>query len=262
MDNRIIAIQRDTRFSPNSVSRDREIFELVCREIDSEIPIIDESQLSDYLSADVYISMARLPESLSTLEKLKEEGRIVINDARAVESCTRSKLDTIMTLNNIPKPPQKGENGYWLKRGDAAAQEENDVVFCPDEESLQDSCRHFIQRGISDYTISAHVVGDVIKFYGVSNGFFRYFYPTDDHHMKFKHELINGKAHHYAFDVDALKNETTRLAKLIGIDVYGGDVIVDKNGLFYIIDFNDWPSFSRCKTEAAKAISQLIKERI
>ena len=59
MDNRIIAIQRDTRFSPNSVSKDREILELVCREIDSEIPIIDESQLSDNLSADVYISMAR-----------------------------------------------------------------------------------------------------------------------------------------------------------------------------------------------------------
>jgi glutathione synthase/RimK-type ligase-like ATP-grasp enzyme len=80
--------------------------------------------------------------------------------------------------------------------------------------------------------------------------------------MKFKHELRNGKAHHYTFDVDALKSVTTRLAQLIGIDVYGGDVIVDKNGLFYIIDFNDWPSFSRCKTEAAKAISQLIKERI
>jgi len=40
--------------------------------------------------------------------------------------------------------------------------------------------------------------------------------------------------------------------------VYGGDAIVQADGSFYIIDFNDWPSFSPCVNAAAEAISQLI----
>ena len=40
-----------------------------------------------------------------------------------------------------------------------------------------------------------------------------------------------------------------------GLDVYGGDCIVREDGTFCIIDLNDWPSFSRCREEAAKAIA-------
>ena len=50
-----------------------------------------------------------------------------------------------------------------------------------------------------------------------------------------------------------------RLAAVIGLDVYGGDCIVRSDGTFAIIDFNDWPSFSRCREEAAKAIAEKVK---
>ena len=49
-----------------------------------------------------------------------------------------------------------------------------------------------------------------------------------------------------------------QLARLTNIDVYGGDCIVDHEGRFFIIDFNDWPSFSACKEQAADSISQLV----
>ena len=45
------------------------------------------------------------------------------------------------------------------------------------------------------------------------------------------------------------------LAEAVGLKVYGGDCIVDETGHFYMIDFNDWPSFSRCREEAATAIA-------
>ena len=51
------------------------------------------------------------------------------------------------------------------------------------------------------------------------------------------------------------QSEVERLAQLVGIEVYGGDAIIDSEGRFYIIDFNDWPSFSRCRDEAAEAIA-------
>ncbi|MFS6554926.1 hypothetical protein VPJ68_05445, partial [Parabacteroides distasonis] len=42
--------------------------------------------------------------------------------------------------------------------------------------------------------------------------------------------------------------------------MYGGDAIVTADGNFVIIDFNDWPSFSRCRDEAAEAIAEYVKK--
>jgi len=58
-----------------------------------------------------------------------------------------------------------------------------------------------------------------------------------------------------------LHAESARLAQLVGIDVFGGDAIIDSNGKFYIIDFNDWPSFSRCRDEAAKEIVKIVERK-
>ena len=38
-------------------------------------------------------------------------------------------------------------------------------------------------------------------------------------------------------------------SRLLHTPVYGGDAIVKSNGTYVIIDFNDWPSFSRCREE-------------
>jgi len=47
---------------------------------------------------------------------------------------------------------------------------------------------------------------------------------------------------------------------MVKIDVYGGDAIIDAEGRISIIDFNDWPSFSRCREEAADAIAKYITD--
>lgn len=119
----------------------------------------------------------------------------------------------------------------------------------------------FRRRGIEDMVISAHVEGDLVKFYGVGERMFRYYYPSDDGISKFGDEARNGQARHYAFSQTALRKTVAQLAELAGVAVYGGDAIIDEHGSFYIIDFNDWPSFSRCRDEAARAIVQEILEK-
>ena len=106
--------------------------------------------------------------------------------------------------------------------------------------------------------VSAHVPGDLVKFYGVGTAFFQFFYPSDDGISKFGDEKRNGVAHHYAFEAERLHQEVVRLSQLVGVEVFGGDAIIDEHGRFYIIDFNDWPSFSRCREEAAMAIAQCV----
>ena len=278
----LIAVRRDDRFSPNSVEKDRLILEAacnnVCRHFEQQgepcaLRWVDEAELTTNDDADLYLSMARLPEALNILEGFEQQGRRVINSPRGVRNCQRSVLEKLMRENNLSTPTayqegQEEQSPCWLKRGDAAAQSKDDVVFCNDAEALKKAISDFEARGISDYVISRHVEGDVVKFYGVSShpasaplaaeempSFFRHFYPTDDGQTKFGDETVrNGEAHHYAFDVSALQSEVERLAQLVGIEVYGGDAIIDSEGRFYIIDFNDWPSFSRCRDEAAEAI--------
>ena len=163
-----------------------------------------------------------------------------------------------MQENGIPTPPETGEHGYWVKRADAAAQTKADVVFCSDKATIEQTKRNFALRGVEDVVVSAHVVGDLIKFYGVGDSFFWYFYPTDNGHSKFGNEKRNGIAQHFGFNLSELRAVATRLARLTGIDVYGGDCIVDREGRFFIIDFNDWPSFSPCREQAANAISLFV----
>jgi hypothetical protein len=103
--------------------------------------------------------------------------------------------------------------------------------------------------------------GDIIKFYGVGNRYFHYSYP-DPEKSKFGLERINGKAQHHPFDLERLKETIFKAAETLEIDIYGGDCIVNAQGEFFIIDFNDFPSFSAVRNEAAKEISAHIMESI
>ena len=266
---RILAVSRAERFSPNSVERDKAIFQAVIdrlQEHDNEVRLVSEENLEDVSeyseyseyseSFDLIITMARQPETLMWLKSL---GVTCVNSPEGIECCTRSRLLSIMEHLGTPVPAQEGSEGYWLKRGDAAAQTDADVVYVSDREQLKTAIQTMRQRGITNYTVSVHVQGDLVKFYGVGQGgFFRWYYPTDDGQTKFGDEHRNGKACHYQFQVEALQNEVQRLAAAVGVSVYGGDAIIRADGSFCLIDFNDWPSFSRCREEAADAIASLL----
>ena len=258
---KILLIQRAEVFSPNSVEKDLAILQAVgaqLRMAGHEVQLVSEQQLGreaqSLASYDLIFSMGRLPETLDALQHLK-----VVNSATGIRNCARCQLETIMQQVGTPIPPREGAHGYWLKRGDAAAQSKSDVQFAADRQELDAKIAAFQQRGITSYTVSAHVPGDLVKFYGVAGtGFFRYYYPTDDGQSKFGDEQRNGTAHHYAFSVEALQQDVETLAQAVGISVYGGDAIIREDGTYCVIDFNDWPSFSRCRDEAARAISSLM----
>ena len=94
-----------------------------------------------------------------------------------------------------------------------------------------------------------------MKFYGVEGtNFFRYYYSGDDTETKFGDEERNGKPQYYSFSSFDLQTDAEKLACLLQTPIYGGDAIIQEDGSYVIIDFNDFPSFSKCRKEAAKAI--------
>lgn len=260
---KIVAIARDKRFSPHSVEKDCAILQAVVEGLQQPVVWTDEAQVQTegLPPADLYLTMARGTAVLQQLAEAEKAGKRVVNAAESVAQCVRSVLHRALQAHAIPLPPTEGNAGYWLKRGDASAQEQGDVVFCRDKEALTMQQQLFVQRGVTDWVVEAHLPGDLLKFYGVAGGFFRYFYPSDDGMSKFGNEQHNGLAHHYAFDAAQLQAMVEQVAALTGVEVYGGDVIVAPSGEFFLIDFNDWPSFSRCREAAAKAIVAWVKHK-
>ncbi len=259
----IYGIIRSEQFSPQSVEKDRAILTAVVERLHGML--IPEQQLCELdLTGlgNVFLNMGRLPETTAFLKQKEDEGALVLNSGYGVEMCQRSRLDALMREKHFPMPKETGANGWWIKRGDAAAQCKDDVLFCESEAALEQAKAKFAQRGITDFIVQEHVCGDLLKFYGVEGtSFFRYYYPGDDGESKFGDEQTNGRPHHYFFQKEHLRSTVEMLSRLVRTPIYGGDAIITPEGEFKIIDFNDWPSFSRCREEAANAIVQLVAFR-
>lgn len=265
-----LLIQRAACYSPNSEEKDLAILQEVgCFFDDAKIVgegefVENFSTYNQLISAELVgsvnayyqiISMARSPKALDCLEQLEQRGIRVLNPSVGIRACQRSNVEKVMRENHLPLLPDEGDDGYWVKRADAAAQSKEDVCFCHDWAEVEKIKSTFAQRGITDIVTQAHVKGDVVKFYGVEGtGFFRYYYSGDDTETKFGDEERNGKPQYYPFSSSDLQGDAEKLACLLQTPIYGGDAIIQEDGSYVIIDFNDFPSFSKCRKEAAKAI--------
>ena len=246
---KILAVKRDERFSLDAAEKDLQILSEVARLMGSDVTFVAEKDIDSAPEADVYLSMARLPQTIERLKAIQQAGALVVNSPESVEMCTRNQIDQVMRDACVPMPPLEGKHGYWLKRGDAQAHSADDLVYCNTEEELDEARRRLSEKGVETTVVSAHVEGSLVKFYCAGNAYFRYFYVDDD-------------IPHHAFDEQKLRDAAHSVAQRIGIDIYGGDCIVTSDGSFYIIDFNDWPSFHLCHEEAASEIAKVIKGKI
>ena len=147
----LISIYRAERYSPNSVERDKAIMDAVCeklgtrytiyktREEDIEtegMPLMQrlaDAHLPHSSTPLLILSMARSRKALDILTQMETEGTRVINRPQPVLNATRSVIDRMMRENDIPCAPLHGDHGWWIKRGDEAAQEKGDVRFAADE---------------------------------------------------------------------------------------------------------------------------------
>ena len=273
----MLLIQRAKRYSPHSEEKDLAILEAVGRLL-GKVDIVGEEALETFLQSHervgeslskagvpterrLVLSMGRAPQTLDYLSTLEEKGVCVLNPTAGVRACQRSNIERVMRENHLPLPPSEGEKGYWLKRGDQSAETQEDVCYCANRIELELAKERFQQRGIVDFIVQAHVEGDLIKFYGVEGtNFCRCFYACDDGETKFGAELHYGISHHFSYSKEQLQHDAEQLSRLLQTPIYGGDAIIRADGTYVIIDFNDWPSYSRCRQEAAQAIVERVRQ--
>ena len=149
----------------------------------------------------------------------------------------------------------------WIKKAEGWSCHKDDVAYAGNAHEAKAILEQMHRRGIGKAIYSKHIEGDLIKFYAVGNDWFHSCYPEQGK-TKFGLEALNGTPKHYSFDCGELKRIAGKAAEAIGVEIYGGDCIVDKAGNIYIIDINDFPSFSAVRKEAAEEIAKHIANTV
>lgn len=277
---RITAIYRQQKHSPNLSEADARIVEAVAQLLKNEgyeVAMLSEEEFVDNATeSEFVINMCRTPQALDKLQAMEQEGVVVINSAHSIRNCSRRKLTQLFAQNSIPHPHthliRTDETNTlhcevslpaWLKLPDAPTIQKDDICYVATLQELEKSLKQYAERGVKEVIVSSHLSGDLVKFYSVAGTqFIHTTYPTISQHSKFGYEKHNDEVKHTPFSKTALLHICNKAAEATGVKVFGGDCIVDEEGNPQIIDFNDWPSFSSCTSEAAQHIALMIKNEI
>ena len=278
----IAGIMRAGAYSPNHIGNEAAIFNAVAEQLRKRgciVTVYSEEQFNSGLVKErIILNMCREQQSIKRLQEMEDDGCIVINSGYGIENCTRERMTRILMGHGIPYPDSiivntneavigelknAGINNCRIKRGDFHAMHKEDVSYVRHAEEAQEVLQEFFFRGIKRAVINKHLVGDLIKFYGMyGSPFFFWFYPFDDGHSKYGLEAINGKSKGIDFDIEYLKSICNQAAEALDVKIYGGDCIVSPEGDIRIIDFNDWPRFAPCRNEAAPFIAICVLNTI
>lgn len=279
--NKIAGIVRGNCYSPNHVGNDAAVFNETIRHLElagyEVATYTEEDVLNREVLEPVIFTMARSKEVVEKLKEYENRGAVVVNSGYGISNCTREQMTRLLVDNNIPHPrsiitptkdhhiaqrlKEEGMDNCWIKRGDFHAIHREDVTYVRHIGEAEGILSEYALRGIPNAVINEHLVGDLVKFYGVAGSdFFYWFYPFNMNHSKFGHEQINGKATGIAFSVEDMHAICERSAQVLKVKIYGGDCIISPEGEIRIIDFNDWPSFAPCRDQAAPHIARCIIE--
>ncbi len=272
---RIAAIMRAGAFSPNHIGNDATIMNTVAEQLRKrgcEVNIYSEEQFAaGKVTEPVIINMCRERRSIELLQQLEDAGTLVINSGYGIENCIRERQARILLGSNIPYPEsiivdtdeavkprltRLGMQQCWIKRGDFHAQHAEDVSYVRSANEAQDVLQEYFLRGFHRAVISRHLPGQLVKFYGVAGTpFFHWFRP-------FEPEGEKPNRDEQRHTDEQLKSLCRRAARELNLVVYGGECIQAADGSLSIIDFNDWPSFSACRAEAATNIAKAVMTAI
>lgn len=262
-DMRVLGIYREAEFSPGKVADDAAILDAVLGNLAAGSFATTAMDSERFITAahpdySLVLAMCQSERALARLAALEKNGAVAVNPALAIRNCYRDLMAAGLKQAGIPVPDGvlvetatpvelralagiDPSAGVFVKRGDLHALSEGDVVRADGMDQLREVVAGFAGRGLRFAYLQQAVPGTVVKFYGVSGG--EYFTALAE---------AGAPA---AATVRELSRAAAAAADALGLETWGGDAIVSEGG-FQIIDFNDWPSFSRVRDDAARAIAR------
>ncbi len=266
MRTRCWGIFREHAHSPGRESDDTEILRLTGKALEAQGFDVAFKSPEDVPAADegppalVFLMCERV-EVLARLQAMEARGVRMVNSPAAVLNTYREQMIARFAEAAVPFIESRviataeghGWPGraVWVKRADVHNTREGDVVLATTEDQYRAALAGLAGRDIPRAVLQPPVDGDLIKFYGIGTGggrdgappWFRWFYHR------------NQKLANHPFDARALGALVRRAAGALGLEVYGGDVIVTATADIVLLDLNAWPSFALYRDEAAGAIA-------
>ncbi|MBD5182998.1 MAG: hypothetical protein HDS99_04305 [Bacteroidales bacterium] len=275
---KIAGVMRAGAYSPNHIGNDAAIFNAVMEQLRKrgcEVNVYSEEQLAaGAVKENIILNMCREPRSIDILQKKEDQGALVINSGFGLENCIRERSARILLGNDIPYPEslivntdegvkdtlkKKGISQCWIKRGDSHSRHKEDVSYVRHPQEAQEILQEYFLRGIKRAVINRHLEGELIKFYGITGTpFFFWFFHFAKDPSSAQKESIEA----LRIDDSAIRELCNSAAEAAGIEIYGGDIILDNDGKMWIIDLNDWPTFAPCRQEASVEIAKYVLGRI
>lgn len=271
----ILGISRSEEFSSGCISDDFAIFLSVTGSLEKRghrvITISEQELLSKGIpeGCDAVFHMVRSEAALGILEQASIP---VVNSVRAVRNCGRAAQTRLLQGTGlIPESlvcaagtPPDGWNRFpcWVKRGDIHALTAGDIKYVTSADECAAQLAFLAERGIVDCVIQKHVPGWVAKFYGVRGSGVLDCQAAFTESAASGQECYNDTVTSPPVDMRRLTEAVLAASDILGVDVYGGDAVIGRDGAVTIIDFNDWPTFRTCREKASQAIADLIIGRI
>ncbi len=270
---RVAAVRRDTIFSPNHIENDEAIMAAVIHGLRSAgVEVLEFTEAGFQPLIDQFKLVVHAGRSVAFVDKLElfeQMGGVAVNSVTALKNSRRVPFTSQMLDHGMPHPqswlidtsnnPSIEGDGFWVKNTADYTRFADDVVFAANGNQLKEELRRFRVRGIDKVVVSRHVKGDVVKFYCLGDdSYFFWCYPQTRGHSKFGHEVTNGELNLYPFNENRLRKLAIEAAKILNLELLGGDAVVTPTGDIILIDVNDFPSFKPCADEAAEAIVRFV----
>jgi glutathione synthase/RimK-type ligase-like ATP-grasp enzyme len=265
-------IFRESAHSPGRVDDDAAIMHrvgeaLATRGFTVKLLRADNIEPAFETPSAMIFAMCEQGEILDRLKKAGQAGAIIVNSPDAIRNTYRHRMVELFAQNHVLAPVSHVvatnavklplATGVWIKRYDFHATQSDDVMYVASETGFREALSRFAERGIPFVVAQEHVEGDLIKFYGVGRAgadapgldWFEWFYHRD--------KGMTG----YPFKVERLRAVARSAAAALGVEVFGGDAIIRRDGEPVIIDLNAWPSYAKYRDKAAQSIADYLAHR-
>jgi hypothetical protein len=263
-----LGVFRERAHSPGRIDDDAAIMKSVGDALADRgfsVKLVMANAFTETPCANIF-AMCEQGAILDRLAAMEKAGSIVVNSAAAIRNTYRHRMVELFAQHHIAAPVSwivatdtdkpRPADCAWVKRYDFHATQPDDVMYAASDAGWRETLRRFSRRGIPFVVAQEHVAGDLVKFYGVRNGaaaiednWFQWFYHRD-----------KGMLGH-SFDTARLRDAAFEAAATLGLEVFGGDAIIQAIGEPMIIDLNAWPSYALYRDRAAQAIADHLAER-
>jgi hypothetical protein len=265
-------IFREEAHSPGRETDDAEILRLTAKHLEASgfpVDLKTPEEIGSLPGARPrYVFL--MCEGVDVLHQLRTwqgEGVVAVNDPLAVLCTYRDRMIERFQEAGVPFIESRivstaehhapGTLPVWIKRADVHNTQPGDVVFAATGDAVAPALAALAGRGLTRAVLQPHVAGDLIKFYGIGAPggpddeppWFRWFYHKGQQLAR------------HPFDPHRLARLVRRAAAVLGLEIYGGDVIVAGHDDLVLLDLNAWPSFALYRDEASVAIAAYLAAR-